>query len=77
MSVVYMCNMHDCMFNFELHKVNFHNFVQPYTTCLLCIWCFLHAISSHRANLFLQHMALCCESFHSLILYVSKCTVYG
>ena len=32
-------------------------------------------VSSHRANLFSQHMALCCKSFHSLILHVLRCTV--
>ena len=55
-----MCNIHDCMFNFGLHTVNFHNVVQPYTACLLCKWCSLHASSSHRTNLFSQHIALCC-----------------
>ena len=68
-------NIHNCMFNVELHRVNSHNFVQPITTCLLCIWCSLHASSSHRANLFSQHMAQCCKSFHSLILHVLRCTV--
>ena len=63
------------MFNVELHRVNFHNFVQPYTACLLCIWCSLYASSSHRANLFSQHMTLCCKSFHSLTLHVLRCTV--
>ena len=52
-------------------KFIFHNFVKPYTACLLCIWCSLHASSSHRGNLFLQHKALYFESFHSLGLHVS------
>ena len=30
-------NIHDSMFNFELHKVSLHSFVQLYTACLLCI----------------------------------------
>ena len=68
-------NIHNCMFNVELQRVNFCKFVQPYTACLLCIWCSLHASSSHRANLFSQHMTLCCESFHSLVLHVLRCTV--
>ena len=30
-------NIHDCMFNFEMHRINFHNIVQPYTACL-CVY---------------------------------------
>ena len=75
MSVVYLVIYMTACLIFGLHKVSFHNFVQPYTVCLLCIWYSLHASSSDRANLFLQNMTLCCKSFHSLILHVLRCTV--
>ena len=72
--MVYMVIYMTACLIFQLHNVSSDNFVQPYTTCLWSIWCCLHARSSHGANLFLQHMALCCKSFHSLILHVLRCT---
>ena len=35
--MVYMWNIHDCMFNFELHKVNFQNFAN-HTQHVYCIY---------------------------------------
>ena len=75
MSTAYMIIYMTACLIFELHKASFHSFVQQYIAGLLCIWCSIHASSSHRANLSLQHMELCCKSFHSLILHALRCTV--
>ena len=34
---LFVCNIHDYMCSFGFHKILFHNFVVPYTACLLCI----------------------------------------
>ena len=70
-----MCYIHGCMHSFGFYKILFHDFVILYTACLLCIWCYLHASSSHIANLFLQHIVQCCTSPHSLVLHVLRCPV--
>ena len=35
-------NIHDRMLNFELHRVSFHNLVQPYTACFFVYMVFPH-----------------------------------